>query len=1303
MPEPQNSGDAAAEADVEAADSASSAAATSEDTPPAPDSSDRGDADSPDSGEQARSDSSESKNTAVSAATQRVAGTLEEPADAPGANRRVAGSLGELTDAVPNVSSGGAAAAAASMPDDEPAPAAAEQPSEVAEPDESAAQAGDDSAGSGSADQDAGDREVGEQATAGQGAAEEAIAEQGASGGEAAEREVAEQGGTEEDVAEQGGTEEDVAEQEAAEQEAAEQEAAEQETAEQETAEQETAEQETAEQETAEQDGAEQETAEQETAEQETAEQDGAEQETAEQDGADGASGASETGSTESDGAEPDPGDAGAAEPRDAGTAESDFPASDDSESNAAESNAAESSDAESSDADAGASSPANQGAANSDGESAERGAETSADASGADADEADSRTAVSGAATARIVTGDLAQPQGAAQEARKTDASESAEPAADDSTGETAAPAEPANAEPENAELNGVGQAKSAPSEERADPAPTEGDAAQRAEQSTTEASEHVESASGESASGESASGESASGESTAAESGSGADDAEEPTGAGEERPGVAESDSTDDSGDESPAEPAGEPADRSAAEPAQETEGESAAGRVEEPTGESEVPEKAGESSDSADESTDESADSAAAATSDEPAEESERTRESESAEEADAERAEAESAPEAVAEPASPEDSEPDASSGAAAAPSSDGIAPEAPAERTQRIARVTDDGPAPSEQRESATESTQLIPKVEAPAERAEPERPSEQTQRIPRVAAEAPAESPAEQTSRIEASDLRELREATPPDSEQTQQFRRPDFDGPRPASASDFAGLAAPPPAARPRQPDRPVANPADFAGMAAPAEPDARAAPTHIPPEPEPASAQDTARPRRRRGLLGVAIAAVVLLGAGIVFGPGFFTADIAAPPAPVRLSDPAIKPLGRDAPMPSESGIGQALSGPASDPALGTLGGVVLDSRTGEELWRRAPGTAMMPASTGKLLAMSAVLLTMDHHKRLTTKVVRGSQPGSVVLVGGGDPTLSKLSGDQESVYPGAPRLDDLVAQVKKATGGNVTSVSVDTDRYSGPSTAPGWLPEDVAAGYYSPIQPVMLDGGRADPSEDVSPRSQTPALQAGQELADRLGADGPVSKASAPANAQVLGQVHSAPVYRLVDAVMQHSDNVLAETLTREVAIATGEEPSFAGGVRAVREVLRRNGFDLGSSTMSDGSGLSVQDRVTPKLLGELMHEVARPANADGEVSEQASKLRALLPTLPIAGGSGSLEDRYQGSDGQGWVRAKTGTLDGANSLAGTVVTRDGRQLVFAMISNGTSASQARPALDEIADTLRSCGCR
>jgi D-alanyl-D-alanine carboxypeptidase/D-alanyl-D-alanine-endopeptidase (penicillin-binding protein 4) len=465
------------------------------------------------------------------------------------------------------------------------------------------------------------------------------------------------------------------------------------------------------------------------------------------------------------------------------------------------------------------------------------------------------------------------------------------------------------------------------------------------------------------------------------------------------------------------------------------------------------------------------------------------------------------------------------------------------------------------------------------------------------------------------------------------------------------------------------------------------------------------------------RRGTRVAVIVAVVVLSAvaGIGVGVGVTvirhqmaeaaTATIVPPPEPV-VPRPALRPASVDGPAPTSAGVAAVLDRLVAAGGLGTLSGQVLDPATGAVLWQHDPQTALVPGSTAKLLTTSAALLTLDHQARLRTTVLAGDEPGTVVLRGGGDPTLSAAGPGRPTGYPGAARLDDLVSQVRAAARGPIRRVLVDVSRYTGDALAPGWLPADVAGGYIAPIEPVMLDGGRADPAEEVSPRAAKPATAAAAELARRLGADpDTVAIGAALPGAAVLGEVSSPPVQDLVATALRQSDNVLAETLAREVARASGAPPSFSGAATAVPNVLRQHGFDLSGVTLADGSGLSTADAVPARLLAALLGAAAAPDQPHQQPAQQrTTALRALLVGLPVAGGSGTLADRYHGPTGagRGWVRAKTGTLTGVNSLAGTVLDADGRVLVFALLSNGPNPTSVRPRLDALAAGLRSCGC-
>ncbi|MBW0102834.1 D-alanyl-D-alanine carboxypeptidase/D-alanyl-D-alanine-endopeptidase [Pseudonocardia sp. KRD291] len=443
--------------------------------------------------------------------------------------------------------------------------------------------------------------------------------------------------------------------------------------------------------------------------------------------------------------------------------------------------------------------------------------------------------------------------------------------------------------------------------------------------------------------------------------------------------------------------------------------------------------------------------------------------------------------------------------------------------------------------------------------------------------------------------------------------------------------------------------------------------------------------------------GLFGAAALASPTARAQLGIGP---PAASAYPPVPI----PELSPLAPTAPVPTQAGLSKALSGPASAPELGNLSGVVLDStaaRGSAPLWQRGPDEAMVPGSVTKLLTAAAALLSLNPTDRLATKVVPGPTPDSVVLVGGGDPSLTALPVGKNSVYPEPARIDELAEQVKKAVGRPISTVYTDASLWTGPELARSWDPADVGTGDVAPMSALMLDGGRTDPTIQDGPRSDDPAAAAGQALADALGAE-EVEPGRAVPNSPTLGSVASPPIASLIEYMLTASDNVTAEAMARQVAISRQGDPSFDGAAKETSAALSQAGYATSGLVLNDGSGLSPDNRISTSLLGSVLAS----ASAVSQNPNDVQYLRPILTGLPVAGGGGTLADRFtdgRAIAGRGVVRAKTGTLSGASSLAGVVSDVDGRLLVFAFISNGTSPADARPKLDVIAAALSRCGCR
>ena len=475
------------------------------------------------------------------------------------------------------------------------------------------------------------------------------------------------------------------------------------------------------------------------------------------------------------------------------------------------------------------------------------------------------------------------------------------------------------------------------------------------------------------------------------------------------------------------------------------------------------------------------------------------------------------------------------------------------------------------------------------------------------------------------------------------------------------------------------------------------------------------------------RRWLYGIGafvVAVIVIVAAALVVnrsnGSDIEAAEEIAAASPVVGAVPA---EGADSSAPDTDAVASALAGPAADGALGQVTGHVTDVATGEEIWSANPDRTLVPASATKLTTATAALLTLPVDDRVETSVLAGDEPGQVILRGGGDVTLQRS--EDSGFFTDAPTIEDLAGQVTEALGGQaVTSVVVDNSVREGDLFNSTWSTDDIGAGNVAPLGAVMLDAGRTDPTENYSPRSNTPAADAGHALADALGApDASVSVSEDPVGeeadgdgsdsgdeaADALGTVYSAPLGTRLRDMMLHSDNLLAEAVGREVAAARGKSATFSGATDAILETLGEAGIDVDKAVLKDCSGMSEDNRLSARILdGVLALAAGSPVSddvddsADGDIADRAAELRLLLDALPVAAADGTLSDRYLSGSGAesaaGRVRAKTGTLDGVNALAGTLTTDSGRVLTFAFLSNGSDQDAGRAALDRLAAALR-----
>ncbi|HET6841682.1 MAG TPA: D-alanyl-D-alanine carboxypeptidase/D-alanyl-D-alanine-endopeptidase [Candidatus Angelobacter sp.] len=195
-----------------------------------------------------------------------------------------------------------------------------------------------------------------------------------------------------------------------------------------------------------------------------------------------------------------------------------------------------------------------------------------------------------------------------------------------------------------------------------------------------------------------------------------------------------------------------------------------------------------------------------------------------------------------------------------------------------------------------------------------------------------------------------------------------------------------------------------------------------------------------------------------------------------------------------------------------------------------------------------------------------------------------------------------------------------------------------------------------------------------------------ADANGSSG--ASASPAVSTKVLALHVSLPLIEDVRVTNKTSQNLHAELALRLLGQKTENNPSYEGGLAAMKKFLHGAGVQDEEYFLTDGSGLSRKDLITPSaMVRVLMYDANQPWGP------------AFEETLPVAGVDGSLAERFVNTPAGGLVHAKTGTLSHSSALSGYGQTRSGKRFVFSIFCNKINAPshKAATAIDEIVQLL------
>lgn len=356
-----------------------------------------------------------------------------------------------------------------------------------------------------------------------------------------------------------------------------------------------------------------------------------------------------------------------------------------------------------------------------------------------------------------------------------------------------------------------------------------------------------------------------------------------------------------------------------------------------------------------------------------------------------------------------------------------------------------------------------------------------------------------------------------------------------------------------------------------------------------------------------------------------------------------------------------------------------------IVRDLATGRDVVSQNPHKAMLPASTMKCLtaaaAIEAGLDTARFDTRVYTrgKIEDGVLLGDLVIEGVGDPTI------ESAQFQGNPSFIGEIVRAVKGMGIKSIEGEIQVDASTFPDNGPcdRWELSDVRYEYGAGLYALNYRDNKVGDKA-----MEEPAEAFGETLENRLAAEGiAVCWQTVDTEGEPMTEilVHRSPRgAEILGNLMSRSDNLFAEGMLR---LLTPGLPRSAAIARE-RRLLSSRGLDFDITDIHDGSGLSRNNRVTARVMADLLEKMAR--RSGGAVS--------YVSLFPLVGKEGTVKSLLKGTPLQGRLALKSGSMNGVHCYAGYKLDNDGNPTHAVVILVNDFFCKRAEVRDAIARFLR-----